>query len=223
MRPITMFVTGGAILLKAGETPDNVARKIGSLAVAWAKAGVSVVQIREPWMTDRNLLELVRLVVSRVSAFDTKIVVNDRADIAVAADAHGIHLKDEPLDVVRIREYGSKDWLISRSVHDVETAKEICGGGHVDYLVAGTVKTSATKADKRFIGFGGLQEIASAVSTPVLAIGGLEFSDSADVQRAAGTGLAGIRLFMNGDRLTDEERSHQIDECRQVFGPIKRI
>ena len=99
MRPITMFVTGGAILLKAGETPDNVARKIGSLAVAWAKAGVSVVQIREPWMTDRNLLELVRLVVSRVSAFDTKIVVNDRADIAVAADAHGIHLKDEPLAV----------------------------------------------------------------------------------------------------------------------------
>ena len=57
----------------------------------------------------------------------------------------------------------------------------------------------------------------------MLAIGGLDFSDSVDVQRAAGTGLAGIRLFMNGDRLTDEERSHQIDECRQVFGPIKRI
>jgi len=218
MRPITIFVTGGAILLKAGETPDNVARKLVSLAVAWAKAGVDVVQIREPWMTDRNLLELVRLVVSRLTAFDTKVVVNDRPDIAVAANAHGIHLKDEPLDVERVRQYGSQDWLIGRSVHDLETTKEICGRGHVDYVVAGTVKTSSSNADKRFIGFGGLQEIASAVGTPVLAIGGVEFSDSTDIQKAAGAGLAGIRLFMNGDRLTDEERSHQIDKCRLVFG-----
>jgi len=220
MQPITMFVTGGAILLKAGETPDNVARKLGSLALAWAKAGVDVVQIREPWMTDRNLLELVRLLVSSLAAFDTKVVVNDRPDIALAANAHGIHLKDEPLEVKRIREYGSQGWLVSRSVHDLETTKQICGGGYVDYLVAGTVRTTASEAGKRFIGFGGLQEIASAVSTPVLAIGGLEFSDSTDVQKATGAGLAGIRMFMNGDRLTDEERFFQIDECRKVFGSI---
>ena len=115
MRPITIFVTGGAILLKAGETPDNVARKLVSLALAWAKAGVDVVQIREPWMTDRNLLELVRLLVSSLAAFDTKVVVNDRPDIALAANAHGIHLKDEPLEVKRIREYGTQGWLVSRS------------------------------------------------------------------------------------------------------------
>ena len=220
MRPITMFVTGGAVLLKAGETPDNVARKLLSLAVAWAKAGLDVVQIREHWMTDRNLLELVRMMVSRLAAFDTKVVVNDRPDIAVAANAHGIHFKDEPLDVKRVLEYGSQDWLISRSVHDLETAKEICGDGYFDYLVAGTVKTTSSRAGKRLIGFGGLQEIASAVSTPVLAIGGLEFSDSAEIQRSAGSGLAGIRLFMNGDRFTDEERSFQIDKCREVFGSI---
>ena len=217
MRPVTMFVTGGAILLKAGESPDNVVRKLALLAVLWAKAGVGIVQIREPWMTDCSLLEFVKVVISRLAVFDTKVVVNDRADIALAANAHGIHLKDEPLAVNRVREYGTKDWLIGRSVHDLETTKKVCDDGYIDYVVAGTVKSTSSKADKKVIGLEGLQKIATAVNTPVLAIGGLNFSDAASVQKAAGAGLAGIRLFMNGDRLTDEERSHQIDDCRQLF------
>lgn len=215
--PVTMFVTGGETLLSSGETTETVVRKLVLLTVAWAKAGVGIVQIREPWMTDRSLLELVRVVVSCLAELDTKVVVNDRADIALAAKADGIHLKDELLAVTRIREYGPKDWLIGRSVHDLETTKRICGDGHVDYLVAGMVKAARLESGKRFIGFKGLQKIASAVNTPVLAIGGLNFSDSASVHKAAGAGVAGIRLFMNGDRLTDEERSRQIDDCRQVF------
>ena len=115
-QPVTMFVTGGISLLNSGETPEGTVRKLVSLAVAWAKAGVGIVQIREPWMTDRGLLEFVSLVVDRLVVFDTKVVVNDRADIALAAGAHGIHLKDEPLVVTRIREYGPNDWLIGRSV-----------------------------------------------------------------------------------------------------------
>ena len=218
-QPVTMFVTGGISLLNSGETPEGTVRKLVSLAVAWAKAGVGIVQIREPWMTDRGLLEFVSLVVDRLVVFDTKVVVNDRADIALAAGAHGIHLKDEPLVVNRIREYGPNDWLIGRSVHDLPTAKEACGGGRVDYVLAGMVKTASSKARKKIIGFEGLQEIATGVDTPVLAIGGLNFSDSVNVQNAAGSGLAGIRLFMNGDRLTDEERSRQIYECAQSFRP----
>ena len=92
-RPVVMFVTGGETLLGSGQTPENIVIKLASLSMAWAKAGVDVVQIREPWLPDRVLFELVTLVVDRLSAFNTKVVVNDRLDVALAGNADGIHLK----------------------------------------------------------------------------------------------------------------------------------
>ena len=97
IRPVTMFVTGGESLLQLGESPNNVVSKLVSLTVGWAKAGIGIIQIREPWMSDRGLFELVSIVVDSLAVFDTKVVVNDRLDIAVAAKADGVHLKDEEI------------------------------------------------------------------------------------------------------------------------------
>ncbi|MEE3202578.1 MAG: thiamine phosphate synthase [Acidobacteriota bacterium] len=216
-RPIVMLVSGGETLRSSGRTPDSIVRNLLSLSVAWAKAGVDIVQIREAWLTDRVLLELVRVVVDRLSGFNTKVVVNDRTDIALAANADGIHLKDEPLAIDRVRKYGPGEWLVGRSVHDAAGADDVCRDGDVDYLLAGTVRSTPSKPGGKTLGFQGLKRIAIAVDTPVLAIGGLGFSDSPKAARARAAGLAGIRLFMDGDKLTDEERSRRIRNCRQAF------
>lgn len=217
-RPVVMFVTGGERLLSSGQTPENIVLKLVSLSVAWAKAGVDIVQIREPWLPDRVLLKLVTLVVARLSAFNTKVVVNDRLDVALAGNADGIHLKDEPLDMDRVRKLAAKDWLIGRSVHDVRTAEQACRGGHVDYVLAGTVKSSPSKQGRKLLGLNGLEEIAAAVDVPVIAIGGLGFSDALRIGKTAAAGLAGIRLFMSGEKLTDDQRFRQIAQCRGAFG-----
>ena len=100
-RPIVMVVTGGEILHGSGQSSEAVVRDVVSLAFAWAKAGVDIVQIREAWLSDRALLELVRLTVDSLSSFPTKVIVNDRSDIALSAKADGIHLKDQPLPIER--------------------------------------------------------------------------------------------------------------------------
>ena len=212
-----MLVTGGETLRSAGQTTDNIVRNLVSLSVAWARAGVDIVQIREAWLTDRALFELVRLVVERLTVFNTKVVVNDRMDIALAGNADGIHLKDEPVSIDRVRRYGTPGWLIGRSVHDVASVNEICRTGGVDYLLAGTVKSTPSKPGRGALGFHGLRQISIAAGTPVLAIGGLDFSDSEKVANAKAAGLAGIRLFMTGGKLTDDERSLRIRTCRQAF------
>lgn len=216
-RPIVMFVTGGEILHGSGQSSEAVVRDVVSLAFAWAKAGVDIVQIREAWLSDRALLELVRLTVDSLSSFPTKVIVNDRSDIALSAKADGIHLKDQPLPIERIRAYWPSDWLVGRSVHDVNGVNEINGGGYVDYVLAGTVKTTLSKPGRTPLGFHGLKQIAAASNTPVIGIGGLEFRDSLDVAKATASGIAGVRLFMNGAKLTDDERAGQVEQCRYVF------
>ena len=216
-RPIVMFVTGGEILHGSGQSSEAVVRAVVSLAFAWAKAGVDIVQIREAWLSDRGLLELVRLTVDRLSRFTTKVIVNDRLDIALSANADGIHLKDQPLPMERIRPYWPSDWLVGRSVHDVNSVNEINGGGYVDYVLAGTVKSTLSKPGRTPLGFHGLKRIAAASNPPVIGIGGLEFSDSLDVAKATASGIAGVRLFMNGAKLTDDERERQVEQCRYVF------
>ncbi len=217
IRPVTMFVTGGESLLQLGESPNNVVSKLVSLTVAWAKAGIGIIQIREPWMSDRGLFELVSIVVDSLAVFDTKVVVNDRLDIAVAAKADGVHLKDEEISTSRIRKQFPRGWLIGRSVHDLATAREVCCGDQLDYLLAGTVKATPSTVAKKIIGFEGLREIAMATDVPVLAIGGLDFIDSENVRKAEGAGLAGVRLFMTGDEFTDEERARLIANCHHFF------
>ncbi len=220
-RPVVMFVTGGEMLRGSGQSSEDVVRDVISLAFAWAKAGVDIVQIREAWLSDRGLLELVRMTVDRLSSFTTKVIVNDRSDIALSAKADGIHLKDDPLPIERIRPYWPSDWLVGRSVHDVNGANEIGGSGYVDYLLAGTVKSTPSKPGRTPLGFHGLKLIAAASETPVIGIGGLEFSDSLDVAKTAASGIAGVGLFMNGVKLTDDERARQIEQCRYVFDSNK--
>lgn len=181
----------------AGRALDEeaaVERMLGVIE-ACAGAGVDLVQIRETGLTDRRLLALVEEAIVRTRGTVARVVVNDRADIALAAGAAGVHLKDDARDPVRVRAMGPPDWLVGRSVHDAATARSAATSG-VDYLVAGTAYRSASKPGRKPLGLDGLRAVVvAAAPCPVLAIGGVDVRNVREVATTGVAGVAGIRLF----------------------------
>jgi thiamine-phosphate pyrophosphorylase len=164
---------------------------------AAAAEGVDLVQVRERGLDDRALLELVRGVLDRVRGTATRVVVNDRTDVALGAGAHGVHLRADSVAARRVRTLVPSGFLVGRSVHTLDEAIAIDREGAVDYLIFGTVFPSASKpAGHRVAGVEALAAVCAAVRVPVLAIGGIDAAArAAEVRRAGARGVAAIGLF----------------------------
>ena len=159
-----------------------------------AIGAVDLLQIREPDLSARLLWELVRSVAGRAAGSGTAIVVNDRADVARAAGADGVHLPAAGPPCARVRALGPAGWLVGRSTHAIE---EIRSRGDADYLIFGTVFPSASKAAAAPVqGLDGLERAAAAATVPVLAVGGVDVARAARCRRAGAAGVAAIGLFL---------------------------
>ena len=168
-------------------------------AGAAGRAGVDLVQVREPSLDDRRLAALVRRIAAAVADSPARVVVNDRADVALAAGAAGVHLRSTSAPSIRVRRIMPAGFLVGRSVHSVEEALREEREAACDYLVFGTVFPSRSKpAGHPVAGTPRLQEVCAAVHLPVLAIGGVT-PDRAEAAAAAGAaGFAAIELFVRG-------------------------
>jgi len=155
-------------------------------------AGVSMIQIREPGLPAAELCALARDVVRAARGSATDVVVNDRADVARAAGARGVHLRADgpPADVVRSMD---EDWLIGRSHHG---DKPLIGGAALDYVIFGTVFATSSKPDVIACGPDALADATRRLRVPVLAIGGVTPANAADVARTGAGGLAAIGAFL---------------------------
>jgi thiamine-phosphate diphosphorylase len=163
------------------------------LAEAAVTAGVDLIQLRERDLDDRRLLVLARRIMSIVQGTHSRLVVNDRVDVALAAGAAGVHLRSDSVGTQRVRAVVPKDFLVGRSVH---TAAEATAAGDADYLVAGTVYPSASKpAATATLGTAGLGAICAASTRPVLAIGGVAADKLGELAAAGSAGVAAIGLF----------------------------
>ena len=130
--------------------------------------------------------------VTRGSA--TRVVVNDRFDVAVACGADGVHLRTDSMPPAAVRSIAPPGWLIGRSVHGIDEAEHTAG--FADYLIAGTVfPTSSKPSVDRFLGERGLTAIVKAVRTPVLAIGGVTIGRLPQLAATGAAGIAAIGLF----------------------------
>jgi thiamine-phosphate diphosphorylase len=121
--------------------------------------------------------------------------VNGRFDVAIAAGAHGVHLRSDSFPASRVRACAPPGFLIGRSVHSVSDAVTAAAGDAVNYLIFGTVFDSSSKPDRVAAGLDELSAVARATAIPVLAIGGMTFDRIADVLRAGAAGAAGISMF----------------------------
>jgi thiamine-phosphate pyrophosphorylase len=163
---------------------------------AAAEAGVDLVQIREPRLPDRALIDLTRRACDTVRESNTRILVNDRLDVALAAGAHGVHLRADSVSAARVRAVGGDRLLIGRSVHQLAEALAAAQEGGCDYLLFGTVFPSPSKPPgQRTAGLDGLRDVCARVRVPVVAIGGVTRATAASVSAAGAAGIAAISLF----------------------------
>ena len=168
-------------------TPEVVAAAI--------EGGVDVVQVREKDATARDRLQVARTVREQTRAAGVPMVVNDRVDIAAAADADGVHLGDDDLPVAAAREQLGADAVIGRSVSTPEAAREAEAAG-ADYLGVGAVYATGSKADiddeEYDIGLDPVRDIDEAVDIPFVGIGGITAENAAEVVAAGADGVAVI-------------------------------
>jgi thiamine-phosphate diphosphorylase len=162
--------------------------------------GVDWIQIREKDLPTRELLSVAGEAVAAAAGTATRIVVNDRLDLALAAGAGGIHLGGESMplaDVVRWCRAGNAParFLVGASCHHIEEAIAAQRAG-ADYIFFGPIFATASKL--RFgppQGTERLAEVCRHVRIPVLAIGGVNAENAASCFQVGAAGIAAIRLF----------------------------
>jgi thiamine-phosphate pyrophosphorylase len=165
-----------------------------------ARAGVDLIQVRERDLEDRDLLALTVQIRDATADTPARILINDRVDVALAADIDGVHLPSAAVSAARVRTMVPDDFLVGRSVHSVEEAAAAEREGGCDYLIFGSVYESASKPSGHVpAGVDTLTRVCARVQLPVLAIGGITWSHVADVTKAGAAGVAAIGLFAHAD------------------------
>ena len=187
--PIIYPITSGSTILQLVEA-----------AVA---AKVPLFQIREKNLSARALYELTTRAAEITRGSNTRLLVNDRSDIARAAGADGVHLTSRSLPADVVRKIYGPEFLIGVSTHSLEEARAAQAGG-ADFVVFGPVFETESKLE-----FGapqGLSRLAEVTSElrpfPVVAIGGITFENAGACFEAGASGVAAIRLLNDTERMS---------------------
>jgi thiamine-phosphate pyrophosphorylase len=168
-------------------------RSIDEVVHAALSAGACAIQLRDKTASARELYEQAIHLGPMIREQGALFFINDRLDVALAADADGVHVGPDDLPVEVIRRCAPSGFLIGVSTDDPETARRAESNG-ASYIGCGAVfgTTSKKEVAGEWIGLGGLREVAAAVSIPVIAIGGI---DSRNVAEIPSTGAAGIAVI----------------------------
>lgn len=192
---------------------DAVGQRLDALVMASVAAQVPLVHIRERDMEAGPLYDLVRRLACHTTSTATALVVNDRADVAMAAGAAGVHLRSSSAPSARVRAVAPPGFLVGRSVHSVEEALAAANAG-VDYVCFGTVFASRSKGPAHSAaGLMALRAVTDACTVPVLAIGGVSLDRIAQVAHAGAAGIAAIEMFSGGDDSEQFEPARAIGEA----------
>jgi thiamine-phosphate pyrophosphorylase len=174
---------------------DASCERLIELAREAVDAGIDIIQIRERDLESAALVDLVATIVEIAGGSPTRVVVNDRLDIALASGSGGVHLRADSIASRAARSIVPARFVVGRSVHDAaEAARE---AAEADYLLAGTVFNTPSKPPgPPLLGTNGLTQVVRAVRVPVLAIGGMTIDRADQVAATGAAGLAAISLFL---------------------------
>ncbi len=189
MHPVICMIT--ASVRAGGEEEQALVERVG----AAARAGVHLIQIRQPQIEGRALSRLVERSVRAAEGTAARILVNDRADVALVAGAHGVHLRTGSMQAARVRAIAPRGFVIGRSVHSAGEGTRVAQEGNLDYLIFGTVFRTRSKPGIAAAGTDALAAACAGVAIPVLAVGGMTPASLGAVARAGAAGCAAVGLF----------------------------
>jgi thiamine-phosphate pyrophosphorylase len=183
-------------LLVITDAEQAAPRPVWDVVAAALAAGAPAVQLRDKRATPRELLETAQALRSATRAAGALLFVNDRLDVAIAAEADGVHLGPDDIPVASARAHAPAGLLIGASTDDPNRARALVREG-ADYIGCGTVYPTASKPDAGdAIGLERLDAVARAVPVPVLGIGGIDAERSASIAETRAAGVAVIGAVM---------------------------
>jgi thiamine-phosphate pyrophosphorylase len=196
-------------LITRGETAETTTAespaflKILDQVSAAIAAGIDLIQIREKQLSARVMFELAARAVELARGTPTRVLVNDRADIAAGAGAAGVHLTTGSIDAGTIRKTFGKDFLIGASTHSLDEARA-ARDGDADFAVFGPIFETSSKSEYGPPkGLKALTESAQELAPfPLLALGGVSIENASECLAAGARGIAGISLFAAPATLT---------------------
>jgi thiamine-phosphate pyrophosphorylase len=153
-------------------------------------SGVDIIQLRDKRADDRCLYECSRMAADIARRLGKIFIVNDRADIAVATYASGVHVGQDELPVEAVRRIVGAQGIVGVSTHDLDQAKAAVLDG-ADYIGCGPTFPSQTKSFDQFPGLAFLRQVAGEISLPTYAIGGIDQSNFSEVMA---TGIHGVAI-----------------------------
>ena len=201
-RPITYLITSGQLAPDATPESEEFKRLLRHTEAA-VRANVSLIQLREKQLTARTLHYLAESCAAITRGTATRLLINDRADIARATGADGVHLTTRSLPARVVRETFGADFLIGVSAHNLDEARRARDDGS-DFATFSPVYATPSKSHLNLppTGLKALRRAAADLAPfPLVALGGITRERTGEVLRAGARGFAGIRLFASDEDL----------------------
>lgn len=168
---------------------------LGGTSLSWAvkqalAGGITLLQLREKNLTDRKMLQEAQELLPLCHQHGVPLIINDRVQVALDADADGVHLGQGDMSPREARAILGPDAIIGVSARTVESAQKAEQEG-ADYLGVGAVFSTSTKTDAKNISLETLRQIARVVHIPVVAIGGI---GPDNILELLGCGIQGVAV-----------------------------
>jgi thiamine-phosphate pyrophosphorylase len=166
-------------------------RDVADVLDAVIAGGCRMVQLRDKTLPSGLLLPVAERLRARCREAGVTFIVNDRVDVAVAADADGVHLGQEDLPPRAARPLLRRGMVLGRSTHSLAEARTAEAEG-ADYIAVGSMFATPTKPDFQLVGPDVLRTIKPTVRAPLVGIGGITPDNVGEVIRAGADGVAVI-------------------------------
>jgi len=184
------------------------------------EGGVKLIQLREKELATGLFVDLARKALEMTRTAGAFLIINDRVDVALAANADGVHVGQGDMNLKDARRLLGRNKIIGVSVRSAEEARQVEASG-ADYIAASGVFTTDTKRDVgEALGRDSLRVIREAASLPLIAIGGIKIENCAEVIKAGADGVAVITGITMSDDISATCRAF-IDEIERASSKVR--
>ncbi len=158
-------------------------------------AGLDGVMLREKHLPAAEIFEFALKLKDITASHGAALIINDRADVAIASGADGVHLPGAGFPIWRVKRAAGEGIIIGKSAHNMDEAKAAREQG-VDYIVLSPVFKTSSKPGAEAMGVGEFEKIVANVQIPAYALGGVEPSNANQVMKAGAAGVAVISAIL---------------------------